>query len=345
MKNNKNQIFITGIGVVVLVLAFLFGSTGITAFAANNALPGDTLYGVKTTLEQTRISLAQDAAVRAGLYLQFAETRLQEISRLISEKRFKDISGATLDFETYTRKAIAELEVVAKSDPQQAAVLTAQISEGLSRYARTLTSMLDSVPDPVRQEISQAIQSSQGQTSSPVIQAAETEFTGFVETIVEGAWVIGGKTVFIHTQTEIKGLIKVGDYVKVHVVTNSDGDLVAREIELTDQMDVNSNDNANGNDNSNANTNDDNSNGNANDDNSNANTNDDNSNGNTNDDYSNGNTNDDNSNANTNDYYSNGNTNDDNSNANDSGSNSNSNTNDDHSGRNSGNDNSRGKSK
>src|SRR5690606_23173283 len=144
-----------GIGLVVIVLTLLFGSAGMTAYAAQSALPGDTLYGVKTTLEQTRLSMARDASVRADLYLEFSETRLEEISRLISEKRYKDISDATKDFEMYANQAIAELDVVAQGDPAQAAVLTGRISEALSRYARTLTSMLDSVPEDVRAQMRQ----------------------------------------------------------------------------------------------------------------------------------------------------------------------------------------------
>ena len=157
MSDNRKRMVITGIGLVVIVMALLFGSAGMTAYAAQSALPGDTLYGVKTSLEQTRITMARDASVRADLYLEFAENRLEEISRLIADKRYKDISAATIDFERYADQAIAELDVVAQGDPQQAAVLTGRISEALSRYSRTLTSMLDSVPEDVRVQMQQVI--------------------------------------------------------------------------------------------------------------------------------------------------------------------------------------------
>jgi hypothetical protein len=344
MKNNRNRIVLTGIGLVVIVLAMVFGTAGVTAYAAQSALPGDTLYGVKTTLEQTRLSMSRDAAARAELYMEFAEIRLQEISSLISEQRFQDISTATTDFEKYSNKAIAELEVVAQGDPQRAALLTAKISEALSRYARTLTSMLDSVPDGVRAQMSQVIQTAQGQ-SSPAFQSTEVEFEGVVDTIIQGAWIIAGKTVFIHTQTEIKDSIAVGDYVKVHATLNGDGDLVAREIELTSRdasgnsndNNTNSDDDANSNDdNSNdndANSNDDNSN-NANDDNSNDDDMNANANSNSNDDHEDGNSNSSiNANSNDDDHEdgnsnSSVNNNDDDHQDDDSG-NSNSNSNDD----------------
>ncbi len=60
----------------------------------------------------------------------------------------------------------------------------------------------------------------------------EAEFTGTVETIGAEAWTIGGLTVLISADTEIKDAIVVGDLVKVHVFVAQDGTLTAREIEL-----------------------------------------------------------------------------------------------------------------
>jgi len=324
MSDNRKRMVVTGIGLVVIVMALLFGSAGMTAYAAQSALPGDTLYGVKTSLEQTRISMARDASVRADLYLEFAENRLEEISRLIADKRYKDISAATIHFERYADQAIAELDVVAQGDPQQAAVLTGRISEALSRYSRTLTSMLNSVPEDVRVQMQQVIEAAQPQ-GTPVVQATEVEFSGVVENIVTGAWKIAGRTVFIHTQTEVKGSFQVGDFVKVHAVVNGDGDLVAREIESADRDDdANSNDDDNSNSNSNdddANSNDDdddNANSNSNDDDANSNDDDDdNSNSNSNDDddddsnSNSSNSNDDDDDDDSNDNSSPGNNNDD----------------------------------
>ncbi len=308
MSNDRKRMVVTGIGLVVIVMALLFGSAGMTAYAAQSALPGDTLYGVKTSLEQTRISMARDASVRAELYLEFAENRLEEISRLIADKRYKDISDATKDFEMYANQAIAELEVVAQGDPQQAAVLTGRISEALSRYSRTLTSMLASVPEEVRAQLSQVIEAAQPQ-GTPAVQATEVEFEGVVENIVTGAWMIAGKTVFIHTQTEIKGSFQIGDFVKVHAMINGDGDLVAREIERADREDdANSNDDDDD-DNSNSNSNDD-DNLNSNDDDDNANSNSNNSND-DDDDDSNSNSSNNNDDDDDNDNSNPGNSNDD----------------------------------
>jgi hypothetical protein len=67
----------------------------------------------------------------------------------------------------------------------------------------------------------------------------ELEFRGAVESMTAEVWSIGGKrVVVIAGRTEIKGDIKVGDTVKVHVLVGVDGKLTAREIELISQATV-----------------------------------------------------------------------------------------------------------
>lgn len=59
----------------------------------------------------------------------------------------------------------------------------------------------------------------------------EVEFRGIVELMADDSWTISGQTVAIVPATEIKGVIAVGDLVKVHAFTADDGTLTAREIE------------------------------------------------------------------------------------------------------------------
>jgi hypothetical protein len=61
---------------------------------------------------------------------------------------------------------------------------------------------------------------------------SEIEFTGVVTSIGGNAWEIGDSTVRVTTQTEIKAGVALGALVKVHASPQSDGSLLAREIEL-----------------------------------------------------------------------------------------------------------------
>ncbi|MEU4097422.1 DUF5667 domain-containing protein, partial [Streptomyces sp. NPDC026673] len=59
------------------------GALGGVAASSTDALPGDTLYGLKRGMEDMRLNLADDDADRGKVYLDLASTRLQEARRLM----------------------------------------------------------------------------------------------------------------------------------------------------------------------------------------------------------------------------------------------------------------------
>ena len=59
----------------------------------------------------------------------------------------------------------------------------------------------------------------------------DNETFGTVEAINGDIWTINGKDYLVADFTEFKGLIEVGESVKVHVIINTDGTLTIREIE------------------------------------------------------------------------------------------------------------------
>jgi len=70
---------------VILILITLLA--GGTAYAAQESLPGDPLYPVKIGTEDARLLLAGNNADKAELNLEFAQTRLMEMSRVASRNR------------------------------------------------------------------------------------------------------------------------------------------------------------------------------------------------------------------------------------------------------------------
>ncbi|WP_329456361.1 DUF5667 domain-containing protein [Streptomyces sp. NBC_01497] len=71
-------------GLTVGVAAGAF--SGVAA-ASSDALPGDSLYGLKRGMEDIRIDLADNDSARGGLYLDHASTRLAEARRLMERDR------------------------------------------------------------------------------------------------------------------------------------------------------------------------------------------------------------------------------------------------------------------
>jgi hypothetical protein len=73
-----------------------------------------------------------------------------------------------------------------------------------------------------------------GKTVTPGAPGSgEVEFFGKIESIQNGVYVIGGRTVRTAAGSEIKGMLTVGMMVKVHATLQADGTYLAREIELS----------------------------------------------------------------------------------------------------------------
>lgn len=79
-------------GLTVGVAAGAFGGV---AAASSDALPGDSLYGLKRGMEDFKLGMADEDADRGGLYLDHASTRLSEARRLLERGR-----SGSLDHES-----------------------------------------------------------------------------------------------------------------------------------------------------------------------------------------------------------------------------------------------------
>jgi hypothetical protein len=141
------------ITVILLGFVFVFGGFGITARAAQSALPGDALYLVKTRIEQARLSLARDLSKEAELNMEFASTRLAEIGRLIEAGRFEESVRLSTEFNAYIQKALQVVGELAKVDPVRAGELNVEITSKLLEYTQKLRAMLAGLPESYADQI------------------------------------------------------------------------------------------------------------------------------------------------------------------------------------------------
>lgn len=114
----------------------LVGSGSGVSFAAQNTIPGETLYGVKLATEQLRVAVAPGKKAKAELHLQFASRRLEEIERLIEQNGSEHIaiSEALVRYED----ELDESEVLATSDAAVAQAITPIIGETTESHKRVL---------------------------------------------------------------------------------------------------------------------------------------------------------------------------------------------------------------
>lgn len=148
---------------VLVLVVFLFGGGGITAYAASSTLPGDALYPVKTSIENARAELAGDPEARARLYLSFAGTRLDEIKMLISEGNYSNLSETVQQFEDNIHKAQDAIEDLSGFDAARAAELRSEAAEALEQYSASLNNLMTGVPSNIQPVIEGAINSSQSE--------------------------------------------------------------------------------------------------------------------------------------------------------------------------------------
>jgi hypothetical protein len=86
--------------------------------------------------------------------------------------------------------------------------------------------MLAEVPETVKPVMEKAILTSEE-------ESGEIEFTGAIQSMAPGGIQVNGQFVKITSLTEIEGALAVGAVVKVHALEGADGELIAREIEVT----------------------------------------------------------------------------------------------------------------
>ena len=118
------------------IIITLVGSGSGVSFAAHNAIPGETLYGVKLATEQIRVAVTPSKKAKAELHLQFASRRLEEIERLIEQNGSAHavVSEALARYEN----ELDESEALATQNPTVAQAITPIIGETTESHKRVL---------------------------------------------------------------------------------------------------------------------------------------------------------------------------------------------------------------
>lgn len=103
---------------VAAALFLVMAATGLTLVLSRNALPGDTLYGLKRAGESTSLGLTFGDQARAQKHLEFATNRVSELGELADKggATEADYRRAVDDFATDLRAGVAQLTEVATAD-------------------------------------------------------------------------------------------------------------------------------------------------------------------------------------------------------------------------------------
>lgn len=126
----------TAPALALAIIITLIGSGSGISFAAQNAIPGETLYPVKLATERARMTFTPNKKAKAELHLQFASRRLHEVERLISENRQPQINVSDV-LKDY-KNEFDESESLAIQDPKLAQDLAPIIGETTESHKHIL---------------------------------------------------------------------------------------------------------------------------------------------------------------------------------------------------------------
>jgi tetratricopeptide (TPR) repeat protein len=137
---------------LLIAITLLAGSFGV-AYASGEALPGDTLYGVKRGLERVSLAFSTSAAGDSRLLLQHAESRLAEVQQLIELKRQEHLGAALSAYEDTVAQALenagSNLEALGDLD------------DALEKHQQVLQEVMENAPEQALPGLSRALEHSQ----------------------------------------------------------------------------------------------------------------------------------------------------------------------------------------
>lgn len=156
----------------ILIGALFISSAGIS-YAAEDALPGDTLYTIKTVLnEPLRGALAVTAHAKAEWASDVAAERIKEAAALAADGRLDASTEEKLQesFDTHAAVAIATILQEANTSPDTGAEAAVRLEAQLSEYERVLT-QVGNATGVATAKFASAIRSQQHEASLVRVQA------------------------------------------------------------------------------------------------------------------------------------------------------------------------------
>lgn len=158
----------------LLVLVLVGGGT---AFAAERALPGDALYGVKVSVIEPAIgSLQSTPSAQADWQVHLASTRLAEASVVANSPSIATSTKTALATRVAlaSQQAAQEITALAPSDPDAAGVAATALDATFSAHTETLAALTTSADASASPVLAAALSSTVAPAATLALNTAET---------------------------------------------------------------------------------------------------------------------------------------------------------------------------
>ena len=143
---------------IVLVIVVALSALGGTVYAAQDSLPGDTLYSVKLSVEEATMMLSGDDAARAERALNFAYKRVREMMTLTERERLGDLGVAADKYCCAMNMSLVRMESAVGNGGLLAGNITARVAEAAAEHIPALDGVYNVTPDEAKQAMTRAME-------------------------------------------------------------------------------------------------------------------------------------------------------------------------------------------
>lgn len=194
----RRYLFVTSKPMFIgLIIALVIAASGGTSLAAESALPGDFLYPVKVSInESVRSVVAMSPAAKAEWSVEQTNRRLGEAEQLAVKNRLNDETRTKLQqaLERHIERTTAIAQRFSdQGDSEQAAAIQALLEASLRGHAIVLLGLATSTPSTTDDQVAQLVITVTSKTQAVDDQRFEAEATvtnqarATVQTAAEGA--------------------------------------------------------------------------------------------------------------------------------------------------------------
>jgi len=143
--------------IIAIVLAFSAVGGG-TVYAAQDSLPGDTLYSVKLGAEGVTMMLQGDDVARAERALNFAAKRVREMVTLTEKERLGDLGLAADKYCYALNMSLARMEAALGNGGSVAGDITELVAEATAEHLPVLDGVYNVTPDEAKPAMTRAME-------------------------------------------------------------------------------------------------------------------------------------------------------------------------------------------